>query len=749
MIKILIKILVFSFLFSKAVHAETVKKIDISGNKRISNETIFALGQINPKDNFDDKKLNEILKKLYNTNFFSDVSLSITNNILEIKIIENPIIEDIQISGIKNDKLKKDITDNLYLQNRMSFTESLLTKDIQTIKKFHKSAGFYFVKVVPSVSKDEVLNSIRINLNVIQGDRAKIKEIFFIGDKKIKDKKLLEIIASEEHKFWKFVSQKVYLNEDIVNLDTRLLENYYKNEGYYEVEILNSFAELNEQGSFKLVFNIDAGEKFFFNDLILTLPEDYNQNDFKDIEKTFKKLKGKNYSLNNVDKILNEIDKIASLKLYDFIDASVEEKIVDKNKLNFNFKMQDSKKYYVERINIFGNFQTLEEVIRNKLLVDEGDPLNNVLYSKSIDQIRGTGFFDNVDSEVVDGSDPNLKVINITVEEQPTGEISMGAGYGSAGSTIGAGIAEKNFLGRGINLNTNFELSEESLKGQFIFSKPNFNYSDNTLRTSLKAITTDNLDDFGYKESESGFSLGTTFEQYENLFFSPELALSITNLETNSSASTNLKKQEGGYEDFYFNYGLNYDLRDSVFNPKSGSKTNFFQTIPLISDRSEIANTFITTKYKTLNSSSGMVGKVSLYLKGVHSLTDEDVRVSKRAYVPYSRLRGFQKHKVGPIDNNDFIGGNYVSTLNFSTNLPGFFTTVENIDFSYFVDVANVWGVDYSDSIDDSNFIRSSTGLALDLKTPVGPLTFSFTQPITKKSTDKTESFRFNLGTTF
>ncbi len=749
MSKILTKIIVLLMVLTISATAEIVKEINISGNKRISNESIVSLGQININEDYSNEQLNLILKKLYDTNFFSDVSLSIENGLLNIKIDENPIIEDIQINGIKNNRLLEDITNNLKLQNRMSFTENLLEKDISTIKKFHKSAGFYFVKVTPSVNKDENLNSIRINLDVKQGERAKIKEILFIGDKKIKDKKLLEIIASEEHKFWKFISQKVYLNEDIVNLDTRLLKNYYKNEGFYDVEVLNSFAELTDQGSFKLVFNIDAGEKYFFNDLKLTLPEDYDKKDFKDIEKIFKKLRGKNYSLDSVDKILKEIDNIASLKLYDFIDATVEEKVVDKNKLNFNFKMQDSKKYYVERINLFGNFQTIEEVIRNNLFVDEGDPLNNVLYNKSIDKVRSLGFFESVKSEVVDGSDPNLKIINITVEEQPTGEISMGAGYGSSGSTIGAGIVEKNFLGKGINLNTNFELTEESLKGQFIFSKPNFNYSENTLRTSLKAITTDNLDDFGYKESETGFSLGTTFEQYENLFFSPEISLSLTDLETNSSATTNLKKQEGSYGDFYFNYGLNYDLRDSAYNPKTGSKTSFFQTLPIISENSEIANTFITTRYKTLNSSSGMVGKMSLYLKGVHSIGDDDVRISKRAFIPYSRLRGFEKKKVGPIDNDDFIGGNYVSTLNFSTNLPGFLTTVENIDFSYFVDFANVWGVDYSSTIDDSNTIRSSTGIAMDLKTPVGPLTFSFTQPLTKKSTDKTETFRFNLGTTF
>ena len=747
--KFFIKVLIFIFISFTAVSAETITTTEISGNKRISNGSIFVLGKINLNDKFDENKLNNILKNLYETNFFSNIKLAIENKVLKIEVVENPIIENIEITGVKNKNLLEEILENVILKDRMSFTENLLAKDIDFIKNIHKSSGYYFVDVVSSINKDNNLNTIRLKLDIIQGERAKIKEIFFIGDKKIKDKKLLEIIASEEHKFWKFISQKVYLNEDIVKLDTRLLENYYKNEGYYEVEVLNSFAELNNEGSFKLVFNIDAGKKYFFNELTLNLPEDYEEKDFKDIKKIFKKLKGKKYSLDNVEKILKEIDKVASLKLYDFIDASVEENIVNTNKINFDFKIRDSKKFYVERINIFGNFQTIEEVIRNNLKVDEGDPLNNVLYNKSLDQIRSLGFFNKVDSEVVNGSNENLKIINITVEEQPTGEITMGAGYGSSGSTLGAGIVEKNFLGKGINLNTNFELSEESLKGQFIFSKPNFNYSENTLRTSLKSLTTDNLDDFGYKQSETGVSLGTTYEQYENLFFSPEIALTLEDLETNSSASTNLKKQEGKYEDFYFNYGLNYDLRDSVYNPTTGSKTSFFQTIPLVSDNREIANTFVLTKYKTLNDSSGMVGRVSLYLKGIHSLGDDDVRISKRAYVPYSRLRGFEKNKIGPKDNDDYIGGNYVSTLNFSTNLPGFFTTVENIDFSYFVDFANVWGVDYSDSIDDSNKIRSSTGLALDLKTPVGPLTFSFTQPITKKSSDKTESFRFNLGTTF
>ena len=675
--------------------------------------------------------------------------MSINNGILNINLIENPIIENIEITGIKSKSFTEDLLENIILKDRMSFTEEQLKRDINLIKNILKTNGFYFAKVESSLVKDEELNSVRLRFEIDRGNKARIQKISFIGDKKVKDKKLIEVIASEEHKFWKFVSNKVYLNQSLINLDKRLLENYYRNLGYYKVKVLNSFAELNNEGSFKLTFNIDAGEKYFFNSFNLSLPDDYNKSDFKKIDQIFSKLKGEKYSLDNINLILEEIDKIASSRLYDFIDAEVEESIQDNNKISFNFKIIDSNKFYVERINIKGNFQTIEEVIRNRLIVDEGDPLNELLYNKSVDNIKALGIFKSVKSKIKDGSDPNLKIIDFTVEEKPTGEISLAAGVGTGGSTIGGGIVEKNFLGKGINLTTNLEVSESSVKGQFIYSKPNFNYTDNTLFTSVKSTTTDNLSDFGYKVSNAGFAIGTEFEQYENLFFSPEIDISVEDLKTNSSASKSLKKQEGTYEDLYFNYGLNYDLRDSPYRPSSGNKTSFFQELPVVSGNNELANTFVFTQYKTLNKASEMIGKASIYMKAVNTLDDSDVRISKRAQMPYNRMRGFEKGKIGPVENSDYIGGNYVTALNFSTNLPGILNTVENIDFSYFVDVGNVWGVDYDSAIDESNSIRSSTGIGLDWLTPIGPLSFSLTQPITKKSTDRTETFRFNLGTTF
>ena len=746
--KIFIIFFFFISLVSNAL-ADIINDIEVKGNLRLSKQSIIIFSGLNINQDYNSDDLNIAIKKLDKTDFFNKIDFKVINDTLLIEVIENPIIEDLQIRGVKSKSFVKALNEKMELKNRKPFKDSTYQSDLNLIKNIIKQNGYYFSKIETSLTRDNDRNTIRLFYDIDLGKKAKISEIIFLGDKKLKDRKLRNVIASETSKPWKFISNKVYLNQSLIDLDRRLLENFYKNQGYYDVKVLNSFAELNNQDSFKLIFNIDSGNKYYFNKFSLSLPDDYNKSHFDKINKIFKKLQNEKYSLNKIELILKEIDRIASMRLYDFITAQVDETIIDDNKLNFNFKVIDSEKFYIEKINILGNFNTIEEVIRNKLIVDEGDPFNELLFEKSIDNIRSTGFFKSVKTDISDGSSQNLKVVNLSVEEKPTGEISLGAGVGTAGSTIGGGIVEKNFLGKGINLNTNLEISEETVKGQFIYSKPNFNYSDNTLFTSVSSVTEDYLTDFGYKVDNIGFSVGTTFEQKENLFFSPEINIAFEDLETNSTASNNLKKQEGSYDDLYFNYSLDYDMRDSRFRPTSGNKVSFYQEMPFISNTAELTNVFIFTQYKKLNDASNMIGKASFYAKSVNTIKDSDARISKRAQVPYKRLRGFQRGKVGPLDNNDYIGGNYVSALNLSTNLPSIFSTVEIIDFSLFMDFANVWGVDYNSSIDDSNKLRSTAGIGMDVLTPVGPLSFSLSQPITKNDTDKTETFRFNLGTTF
>ena len=317
----------------------------------------------------------------------------------------------------------------------------------------------------------------------------------------------------------------------------------------------------------------------------------------------------------------------------------------------------------------------------------------------------------------------------------------------TSGGTIGGGVKENNFLGKGISLDAGLSISEETVEGKFVYANPNFNYTDNTLFTTVKSSKTDRIKDFGYETRDIGFSLGSKFEQFENLFFSPEIDLSYEKLDTTSKASANLRKQEGNYADAYFNYGLTYDLRDQKFQTKDGSLFYFNQELPMISENNEIKNSVEYATYHQISDS--LVTKLSFFGSAVNSISDDDVRISKRLYIPYRKLRGFEKGKVGPKDGSDYVGGNYVSSINASTTLPKLFPDWENTDFIVFLDAGNVWGVDYDSSIDDKSTIRSAVGFGVDLITPVGPLNFSYSAPLTKASSDKTESFRFNLGTTF
>ena len=739
--------LILIFISFTVLNANEIENISVSGNKRISKETIKVLGDIDLSKNFDNIEINNVLKNLYASDFFEDIKIEVVNKVLKISVKENPIIENITISGIKKEEFKNELIDKISLQNRSSFTEFKLQKDLDLINNILKQGGYYFSEVETFIDKNDVNNSINLDFTISLGDKAKIRSIQFIGDKKIKDRKLKNVIVSEEAKFWKFVSNKVYLDKNRINLDKRLLESYYKNKGYYNVNIIDSFVEFKNKGEFNLIFNIDAGNKFIFNNLTLTIPDSFEENDFKEINKLLSKLKGKNYSLNKIEKILKKIDSLAATKNYEFINAEVSETLVDENNLDILISFNESEKFYIERINILGNEITIEEVIRNSLVVDEGDPLNEILFNKSINNLKSKGIFKTVKHKISKGSNENLKSIDIEVQEKATGEISLGAGVGTSGGSIGGGIKENNFLGKGIKLDSNLTVDENRVTGQFVYSKPNFNYTDNTLFTSIRSSSSDYIGDYGYKTNENSISVGTTFQQYENFYFSPSLLTSFETLETTSKASDNLKKQKGDYFDTYFNYGIDYDLTNQRYQPSDGTRTYFAQQLPLVSEQSEIINTFEITKYGTLP--SDMVGKISFYSQAASSLTGDDVRISKRLYVPYKKLRGFEKGKVGPKDDNSYIGGNYVSALNLSTTLPQILPSLQSTDFSFFVDMANVWGVDYNTSINDGSALRSSAGLSIDLLTAIGPLNFSFSETISKSSSDRTESFRFNIGTSF
>jgi len=745
MLKFFFHFILLSIFLTISAYSNNYEKVIINGNERISNETILVFSQIQSNKALDENSINEILKKIYKSGFFKDVIVKIENNNLIIEVLENPIIQTVFIEGIKRKKTEESLYEILSLKNRSSYNAALIKKDEAAILNFLKNDGYYFSNITSSY-EDLGSNKIDLFYQIDLGEKSKISKISFIGDKRFKNSTLKNVIISEEYKFWKFLSGKKYLNENLINYDKRLLNNFYKNKGFFNVVIESSFANYLGNDEFEIIYNISSGKKFYFNEFNLNLPIDYERANFKQLDKIFDELKGKNYSLNSIDKVLKEIDKIVLNEQFEFLKSTVKENIQD-NLINLTFDIGESEKFYVEKINVLGNNITREEVIRNNLLVDEGDAFNELLQARTLNNLKSLNFFSKVESEILDSSNKNKKIINITVEEKPTGEIMAGAGFGTSGGTVAFGVSENNFLGRGIEFSSDLTVSAESLKGLISLKNPNYKGSNRSLNASLESNVTDRLKNFGYKSNKTGFSVGSGFEFYDNLYWNTGISSYVEKLDTDVTASSNMKKQEGSYFDTFFNQTFSYDKRNQRYKTSDGYISRFTQNIPLISDSYTLTNAY---DYKIYNEwLDENIFSIGFFGKTTNSLSGKDVKLSDRLYLPQSKLRGFESGKIGPKDGADYVGGNYAASINVATSLSQILPNSQNTNFSIFLDAANVWGVDYDSALKNENKIRSSIGIAVDFFTPIGPLNFSLSEPITKSKNDITESFRFNLGTTF
>ena len=742
-INIALSLLIFFSIYSFSL-AEIVKKIEINGNERVSSQSIEMFSKINVGDDIKKDDLNKILKNVYDSNFFSNVEVNFKDNTLIIFVEESSLVENVIIKGPKSKTLIKDLEKNLKVKSRTSYNEISFLEDKKNIIQDLKQRGYFFSEIDVIV---ENLSDNKINLiyNVEIGEKAKIKKISFIGNKIFKDRKLRSVIVSEEYKFWKFISGKKFLNQNLINLDERLLRNFYLNRGFYDVKINSSFAKLVNETEFELIYNVVPNDRFFFDKISLDLPIDFDQSNFKSLNKLFKKLNGKRYSLFIIEDILDEIDKIILDEEYKTLKTEVDENVID-NKINLTFSVTEGKKFIVDRINIYGNNITRENVIRNQLLIDEGDEFNSILASKSINNIKALNIFKTVESKIIDNDDKS-KTIDITIEEKATGEIMAGAGVGTDGSTLSFALKENNYLGRGIGLKSELTISEETIKGQFRVDNPNFKNSDKSINLNIQSLETDKLTDSGYKTSKTGFGFGTSFEYQDDVFIGLGQDSFYEKIETNSSASARQKSQAGNYWDTFLNLDLDYDKRNQKYRPSDGFRSSYSVNLPVISDNNSLTNSYVFTYYDELYQDN--VTKFSFFAKAANSLTNDNIKLSERIYLPGSKLRGFVSGGVGPKDGDDFIGGNYASSVNIQTSIPQLLPNIQNMDASFFFDAGNVWGVDYDSGLSDTNKIRSSIGVGIDWFTLIGPLSVSFSYPISKVDTDKTETFKFNLGTTF
>ena len=735
--------IIFIFFLSTFANAEIVKNIQINGNKKVSDETIKIYGDIKINENYNEKKLNDILNNLYKTNFFEDVDIKLSNNILTVNLKEFLTINQIIILGEKSKRRNEQIKKLISLKEKQSFIKSNLSNDIELIKNYYSSAGYNSTEIQAKVKNFD--DSIDLILDINIGNETKISSINFAGNKKISNKRLRDIIASEEHKFWKFISRNTKFSERLILLDERLLNNYYKSIGYYDVVIDSKSATINNNNDIDITYTIDAGKRYIIKKISTNVDSVFDKKIFEPLQKDYNKYLGQYYSLFSIKKLLDEIDLLIENKNIQFVEHNVET-IVENDGIEIKFNIFETEKILVERIDITGNNVTNESVIRGELLLDEGDPFSNLSLNKSISKLKALRIFGEVESEITDSEDKSQKKISINVEEKPTGEISAGAGVGSSGGSFGFVVSENNWLGTGNKIDFSLDVDAESIGGQFSFTDNNYNFTGNRLNYYISSKSNDKPNQ-GYENTIVSSGINTSFEQFKNIYLNLGLAASYDDLRADSNASSTLKKQAGEFAEIAALYGFRTDKRDRSFMPTSGYISSFNQTLPIYADKKAITNTLSLSNYKLFT--EDVVAASKFFFSAINGLNDEDVRLNERRFLSSRRLRGFEKGKVGPVDGDDHIGGNYAASVNFEANLPNLLPDSSKAEISTFLDIGNVWGVDYDKSLEETNTLRSSAGVSLGWRSPIGPMSFILSTNLKKADTDKTESFTFNLGTTF
>ncbi len=736
-------IIIVYFFLTKLTYAQNIKNFNIQGNERVSDETVIMFSELDVGDFISQEKLNQALKKLYYTDYFKEVEISYENETIIIKVQENPIIQNITINGVDKNSLNEKIEELTSKIEKYPFVENKVNDQVALLKNLLKSYGYYFVELETYVDINPN-NTVNLRYNFNLGEIAKIQKIKFIGEKVFSDTILRNIILSEEAKFWKFITRNKFLDINRINADVKRLNDFYKNRGFYNAKIKSTTAVITDENQFELIFNINSGNKFTFDNVQFYENKNINLNDLKLFEENFKNFQGKNYSKRKITKLVDEINAYTLKNEFVFLNATFEELVKKNNKIDIIIKFDELDKVFVDRINIFGNFITDEKVIRNLLIIDEGDAYNEILFNKSIANLKSLGIFKNV-NYATNNNDKSNQTIDITVEEKPTGEIFAGAGTGTTGSNISGGIKENNYLGLGIKLDTNLTLTDDSIRGKFSVLNPNYKNSDKSIKTVIESSSDDFFTLSGYKTSKTGISIGTEFEQMNDMFVNIEISNYYEDLETSSNANSIVKKQEGSYFENLLTYEIKYNKLDQNYQPTDGFFNSFSQTLPVVSDDKSLVNKFTSSAYHSLT--DNIILSAQFYLNTINSL-DDNVRISKRVFIPSRRLRGFESGKIGPKDGSQYIGGNYASSLNLSSTVPNILFENEDLDFSLFLDLANVWEVDYNSSL-DSNKIRSSTGISVNWYSPIGPLSFSYAIPLSDSNTDVTENFRFQIGTSF
>tara|TARA_Y100001970_G_scaffold283679_1_gene399489 strand:- start:16254 stop:18521 length:2268 start_codon:yes stop_codon:yes gene_type:complete len=745
-----LKYFLCTFIFSINLYAQSNKEIIIEGNKNVDDEIIFSI--INDKiTDYSKENLNDIIKVLYSTGNFNSIEIEYKDDNIIFKIIENPSINSIKFIG--NERFKKSEIFEIFNEDDFfsNYNEYYINNFIIELKNLYASFGYNIVNISYIANKvdDPSSNLVDLIFTINEGDISKINRIYFIGNDTFSNSKLKSVIKSQQRTLLNFFSNTNYKKYQVIN-DKKLLINYYKENGFKDVNIDIENEFLTEKNRLNIYFYINEGTQYILSDLnydTTNLKDDNEALDkFLDNEKN-KILKKSNIVYN--PELINEsknriIAYLNSIGTY-FFKFDIYEK--ENNELiDIIIQITDEEPIYVNQINVYGNSRTQEKVIRREINFAEGDPYNAENIKLSNTNLKNLGFFKDIkikENKVDDQID-----IDIVVEEQTTGQFQVGLAVDSfQGPTFITGLQEKNIFGVGRELNLNINTSSNNTIYKFGIVEPYIFNRDIDFLYNLSYTDKDLSDSKSYELYQFSTDVGVEYALTNKINHSVILEYQLKDYTiTNSSASNSIKRNGGTNAVIEVRNALNYYDLDSFLRPSKGSYIKFVNSFSPATndDNGYITNTFNYSKYYTYRKKNILSFKTKI--GNITSIQNKEIPVDNKFSLGGRWLRGFDSFGVGPRDSrSSYVGGRNIIAAKFDYQRPILGDSNNPIDLNLFTDFGKVFD-NKIDPKSSTESIRASYGYGIKFYSPIGPIGFSWAFPIQDEEYDIKRMFLFTIG---
>ncbi|MBY9067581.1 outer membrane protein assembly factor BamA [Hyphomonas sp. WL0036] len=456
-----------------ALYGGTIRSIVVEGNQRIEARTVQSYLLVEPGDPFDPDRIDLSLKTLFATNLFADVSIDRRGSDLVIQVVENPIINRVIFEGnraLKDDKLREEIQ----AAPRGIFTAARVQSDVQRIMELYRRSGRFAAKVEPQYKPLEQ-NRVDLIFEVTEGPVTGVRSINFIGNDVYSDSRLRSEIVTKQSRIWRFFSSNDNYDSSRLEYDREKLREFYQNNGYYDFRVTSAVAELTpDQKDFYITYTVDEGRQYDFG--VIKVETALEKLDANVLQAVVPIQEGELFRGSQIETTIDALTYAAGVAGYAFVDVRPQITINDQTgRIDITFALDEGPRVYIERVNIVGNTQTLDRVIRRELRLSEGDAFNRILLDRSRNRVRALGFFKDVEVVESPSEQPDRTIVDIKVTEQSTGELSFAAGFSSVDAYLfDLSASQRNLRGRGQSVVARTSLSSRQQVVDLRFTEPRF-----------------------------------------------------------------------------------------------------------------------------------------------------------------------------------------------------------------------------------------------------------------------------------